>query len=179
VLNQLSRLKWCPWAIERDGKLSRSGDRLVAPVARFRRKIVSGSRYTAKEIEMNIRKSHGLLKLALVAALLIELVPAQPNAQVAPIEFRMIASKDNPSTCKNYDTSLSRVHALTMMGDRAIIKSSGGIDDTLKQTAPKVYKTTVSMGGVKFEVVVDASKNPLTVEVVKPSDGCRWSAGPR
>jgi len=33
---------------------------------------------------------------------------------------------------------MSRVHSVTKMGDKATIKSAGGIDDTMKQTKPNV-----------------------------------------
>jgi hypothetical protein len=128
-----------------------------------------------EEIEMNIMKSPGLLATVLAGSL-CGMLSAQGNAQETPIEFRMVAAKNNMSSCKSYDASLSRVHTLTVMGDKAIIKSAGGIDDTMKQTSPKVYKTTANLGGLKFEVVADASKKPGTLEVTKPSDGCRWSA---
>src|SRR5579864_5335533 len=60
-------------------------------------------------------------------------------AQNAPIEFRLAAAKGNPSSCQGLDASLSRVHTITLMGDTAIIKSAGGVNDKMKQSSPNVY----------------------------------------
>lgn len=98
------------------------------------------------------------------------------NAQNAPIEFRVVAAKGNPSACTNLDASLSRVHTITLMGDKASLKSAGGINDTMKQASPGLYKTTFSLGGVKLDVVADASKIPKTLEVTESSRGCHWNA---
>jgi hypothetical protein len=65
---------------------------------------------------------------------------------------------------------------VTLMGETALIKSSGGIDDTMKQTSPKVYKTTFALGPNKLVVVADASKTPRALSVTEPSQGCHWNA---
>lgn len=88
----------------------------------------------------------------------------------------MVAAKGNPSACTNIDASMSRVHTVTIMDDKAALKSSGGINDTMKQTQPKVYRTTFSLSGAKLEIVADTSVTPKTLEAVEPKLGCRWSA---
>ncbi|MSP76247.1 MAG: hypothetical protein EXR12_08940 [Rhodospirillaceae bacterium] len=98
------------------------------------------------------------------------------SAQNAPIEFRVVAAKGNPSGCMSLDGSLSRVHTITLVGDKAMLKSAGGINDTLKQTAAGVYKTRLGMGGVNLDVVADVSKSPRNLEVTEASRGCHWNA---
>ena len=98
------------------------------------------------------------------------------NAQNAPIEFRLIPDKANLSGCTSLDAALSRVHSVTPMGDKALLKSSGGINDTLKQTSPNIYKTVFNMGGVRLDVVADASKSPRTLTVAEAQRGCHWNA---
>jgi hypothetical protein len=97
-------------------------------------------------------------------------------AQGAPIQFRLAAAAGNPVTCNNLDASLSRVHTVTLAGDTATIKSAGGIDDTMKQASPRVYKTSFSLGGVTLEVTADAASTPRSLNVVEPKLGCRWNA---
>lgn len=88
----------------------------------------------------------------------------------------MVAAKGNPSACTTLDASMSRVHSVTVTGDKAALKSSGGINDTLKQTQPKVYKTTFALSGARLEIVADTAATPKTLEAVEPKLGCRWSA---
>ncbi len=114
--------------------------------------------------------------LASIAATAAAEAGAQSPPAGAPIEFRLAAEKSNPMGCISLDASLSRVHAVTLMGDKATLKSAGGINDTLKQTSPGVYKTTFSLGGVRLDVVADASRAPRTLTVAEAQRGCRWNA---
>jgi len=59
---------------------------------------------------------------------------------------------------------------------RPPFKSAGGIDDTIKQTKPNVYATAFSLGGVKLDVVANASVTPATPSVVEAQRGCKWNA---
>ena len=97
-------------------------------------------------------------------------------AQDKPIEFRLIADKANPVGCTALDASMSRVHTVTKTGDTALIKSSGGIDDVMKQKTPNVYSTVFTLSGVKLDIVADASKTPATLSVVEAQRGCKWHA---
>ena len=54
--------------------------------------------------------------------------------------------------------------------------AAGGINDTLKQTSPGIYKTRIGMGGVNLDVVADTAKSPKTLEVIEASRGCHWNA---
>ena len=114
--------------------------------------------------------------LASVAATAATEAGAQNAPANAPIEFRLAAEKSNPMGCISLDASLSRVHAVTLMGDKATLKSAGGINDTLKQTSPGVYKTVFTLGGVRLDVVADASKTPRSLTVAEAQRGCRWAA---
>lgn len=114
------------------------------------------------------------LTFSMAAILAAVALPA--GAQQEPIEFRMAAAVGNPSNCVRYDSSLSRVHTLTVMGDKAALKSSGGINETLKRTAPNVYKTTSRLAGVTLDIVADGSKSPKTLTMTETNLGCRWAA---
>jgi hypothetical protein len=100
-------------------------------------------------------------------------------AQLAPgvpIEFRMVPAQGNPAGCFQLDAAMSRVHTVTPMGNDATIRSAGGINDTLKQTAPNIYTTRFRLGSVTLDVVADASRMPRTLTVTEPKVGCRWNA---
>lgn len=97
-------------------------------------------------------------------------------AQGVPIEFRLMPVSGNPSACSRIDASMSRVHTVTPMGSEAAIRSAGGINDTLRQTAPNIYTTQFRLGGVTLDVVADASRMPRTLSVTEPKVGCRWTA---
>lgn len=107
---------------------------------------------------------------------LTAILAAAATAQSAPIEFRLAADKANPGGCTSLDASLSRVHTVTVTGDKALLKSAGGINDTLKQASPGVYKTTFSLAGVRLDVVADASKAPRSLTVVEAQRSCKWNA---
>lgn len=98
------------------------------------------------------------------------------NAQGTPIEFRLTPDQANLAGCTRLDGSLSRVHSVTLNGDRALLRSAGGINDTMNQASPNVYTTTFNMAGVRLEVVADASKTPRTLTVTVAQRGCRWHA---
>ena len=119
---------------------------------------------------MNTRIASSLIALVAIVA------TAGASAQNAPIEFRLVGAKANPSGCLSLDGSLSRVHTVTLMGDKAMLKAAGGVNDTLKQTSPGIYKTRIGMGGVNLDVVADASASPKTLEMVEASRGCHWNA---
>lgn len=119
---------------------------------------------------MNTRIASSLIALVAIVA------TAGASAQTAQIEFRLVGAKANPSGCMSLDGSLSRVHTVTLAGDKAMLKSAGGINDTLKQTSPGIYKTRIGMGGVNLDVVADAAKSPKTLEVIEASRGCHWNA---
>ena len=114
--------------------------------------------------------------IALVAAAASLLASSTVPAQTAPIEFRMVPGPRNPAPCTVLDSSMSRVHSLTIMGDHAVIKSSGGIDDRMRQVSPNVYETMFQLQQVRLKVVADASKSPRTLTVSDANTGCRWDA---
>lgn len=115
--------------------------------------------------------------LAIAAACLLAAAPVSPVvAQGEPIRFRLTPAVGNPTGCTNLDAALSRVHTITLAGDRARLQSAGGINDTLKQTAPKVYRTTFRLGDVTLEVVADAARDPKSLVVNEPKRGCHWAA---
>lgn len=121
---------------------------------------------------MKMFRIHGSVVYGVAAMLLAGSALAQDGS----IAFRMAAAKGNPSSCMALDAAMSRVHNVTLMGDKASIKSAGGITDTMKQTAPNVYATTYTLSGSRLDIVADASTKPKTLKAVEPKLGCRWDA---
>ena len=113
---------------------------------------------------------------ASLVGVLTALAAANANAQNAPIEFRLAPDKANLAGCTSLDAALSRVHTVALAGDKALLKSAGGINDTMKQASPNVYKTVFNMGGVRLDVVADTSKTPRTLTVAEAQRGCHWNA---
>jgi hypothetical protein len=111
-----------------------------------------------------------------LVASLVGLISVQAIAQDAPIEFRVVATDRNPATCRQWDSELARVHTFTAAGDSATLRTAGGITRTMTQSSPKVFTTTLALGGTNFNVVADTSKAPGTLEVAEPRAGCRWNA---
>jgi len=116
------------------------------------------------------------MKSFVIAAFLIGMTGSAADAQNAPIEFRMAASDANLAGCRGLDAQLSRVHSVTLQGDKALLKLAGGISETLKQTSPGVYMSAFTLSGVRLDVVADASKSPKTLVVTEKNRGCRWDA---
>ena len=70
---------------------------------------------------------------------------------------------------------MSRQHTVTIVGDTAVVKSTGGIDDVAKQVTPGVYRTKFSTGGATLDIVFDKSASPVTLSASEPKLGCKWS----
>jgi hypothetical protein len=104
------------------------------------------------------------------------ILSAQAVAQGAPIEFRVVVADRNPAACQQWDAALSRVHTFTQAGDAATLATAGGVTTNMTQTTPKVFTTTLGIGGTNFNVVADTSKSPKTLAVTEPRLGCRWNA---
>ena len=110
-------------------------------------------------------------------AVLFAVALAKPAvAQDRAVQFRVVPVPGNPSGCTSLDATLSGVHTIALMRDRAPLKSTGGINDTLKQSAPGAYRTIFSLGGTRLDVVADASRAPNTLTVSEAGRGCRWHA---
>jgi hypothetical protein len=112
---------------------------------------------------------------AWTAAVLLVVAGDAVAQQPATYTFRLAKSPSNVGVCNGLDSSMGRQHTVTVSGDRAEIRSSGGIDDTLKPGGPGVWKTDFELGRVRLVVVADLSKSPRTLVVTAPRDGCRWS----
>ena len=116
------------------------------------------------------------MRSVIAAALLVGMTATFAYAQTAPIEFRMAAADANLAGCRSLDAQLSRVHSVTLQGDKASLKLAGGISETLKQTSPGLYTTVFMLSGVRLDVVADASQSPRTLVVLEKNRGCRWDA---
>jgi hypothetical protein len=126
--------------------------------------------------EGTMRKITNELCISTLAAFLVSIVSAQAMAQNAPIEFRVVPTDRNPSSCQQWDAELARVHTFTPTADAATLRTAGGITRNMTQSSPKVFTTTLALGGTNFSVTADASKSPNTLEVAEPRTGCRWNA---
>lgn len=111
-----------------------------------------------------------------LAASLAGLVSTAAVAQGAPIEFRVVATDRNPSSCQQWDAALSRVHTFTQTGNTASIRSAGGVTSNMTLVSPNVFATSFSLGGTTLNVMADAASSPKSLEVTNPRIGCRWSA---
>lgn len=98
----------------------------------------------------------------------------QAMAQNA-IDFRVAATDRNPSSCRQWDAELARVHTFTPTGDGATLRTAGGISRNMTKKG-NVYTTTLALGGTNFNVTADTSTSPKSLEVAEPRTGCRWSA---
>jgi hypothetical protein len=117
-----------------------------------------------------------VLAIATLAASLAGIASTRANAENSPIEFRVVATDRNPSSCKQWDAELSRVHTFTPTANGATLRTAGGITRNMTQSSPNVFTTTLALGGTNFNVTADTSKSPKTLEVAEPRIGCRWNA---
>jgi hypothetical protein len=116
------------------------------------------------------------LAISIVASSLAGVMSMQANAQGTPIQFRVVPTDRNPSSCRQWDAELSRVHTFTPTADGATLRTAGGITRNMTQSSPNVFTTTLALGGTNFNVTADTSKSPKALDVSEPRIGCRWSA---
>jgi hypothetical protein len=109
-----------------------------------------------------------LLATALVA------LPAIASAQEQVYRFRLAGAPNNITGCIALDSSFTRVHTLTLGDGKAELKSAGGINDTMKQVQPGIYRTTYSLSGQRFDI--EASVPAKSLIVSNRDTGCKWSA---
>ncbi len=106
--------------------------------------------------------------------------PSAPASASAPapasVEFRVVPTDRNPSSCRRWDADLSRVHTFTRTGDTATLQTAGGISSMMTMSAPNVFTTTMALGGTNFDVIANVSAQPRSLDVSEPRTGCRWSA---
>jgi len=114
-------------------------------------------------------------KFTLLAVIPI-LLPTLATAQDSVIEFRLVQDPKNIQGCTALDSSMTRVHTLTIKGGHAEIKTAGGIDDEMKLVRPNVYETVFSLAGARLAVVADLSASPKTLTVTDNNRGCKWMA---
>jgi hypothetical protein len=91
------------------------------------------------------------------------------------LTFRLEKNERNPGSCMALDATLSRQHTVTIVGDTAVVKSAGGIDDVAKQVSPGVYRTKLSVSGATLDIVFDVSTSPKTLSATEAKLGCKWS----
>jgi hypothetical protein len=116
------------------------------------------------------------IKLLCTSAVASSLAATLALAQAAPIEFRVVPTDRNPSSCQQWDAALSRVHTFTQTGNTASIRSAGGVTSNMTLVSPNVFATSFSLGGTTLNVMADAASSPKSLEVTNPRIGCRWSA---
>jgi hypothetical protein len=99
--------------------------------------------------------------------------------QTATYAFRLAPNPSNVGTCNRLDASMSREHTLTVTGDKAAVKSAGGINDNLKPDGAGVYRTEFRHAGVTLVVVANTAQSPRTLVVTEPRAGCKWNGESR
>jgi hypothetical protein len=112
--------------------------------------------------------------ISLLTAMAAAITCGQAMAQNA-IDFRAVPTDRNPSSCRQWDAELSRVHTFTPTSDGATLRTAGGINRNMTKSG-NVFTTTLALGGTNFNVTADTSKSPKSLEVAEPRTGCRWSA---
>jgi hypothetical protein len=132
--------------------------------------------YNFEEEEATMRQITKDLCISTLAAFLVGVTSTQAMAQHAPIQFRVVPTDRNPSSCQQWDAELARVHTFTPTASAATFRTASGISRNMTQTTPNVYTTTLAVGGTNFNVTADTSKSPKTLEVAEPRTGCRWNA---
>jgi hypothetical protein len=132
--------------------------------------------YNFEEEKATMRQITEDLCISTLAAVLVGIASAQAMAQNVPIQFRVVPTDRNPSSCQQWDAELGRVHTFTPTADAATLSTAGGITRNMTQTTPNVFTTTLTVGGTNFNVTADTSKSPKTLEVAEPRIGCRWNA---
>lgn len=115
------------------------------------------------------------IRLSALAAALA-LLPAMASAQNSTTEFRLALDPGSIQGCMRLDSSMGRVHTLTLKDGQATIKSAGGIDDKLRMTRPKVYEGTLQLGGARLDIVADLAATPKSLTATNRDLGCKWTA---
>lgn len=116
-----------------------------------------------------------MIRRSALAAVLV-LLPAIVSAQDSTTEFRLALAPGSIQGCMRLDSSMSRVHTLTIKDGEASIKSAGGINDKLKMTEPKIYKDTFQLGGARLDIVADLAATPKSLTASNRELGCKWTA---
>jgi len=115
------------------------------------------------------------IKLSALASVLA-LLPTVASAQDSVTEFRMALNPGSIQGCMTLDSSMTRVHTLTIKDGDASIKSAGGINDKLKMVRPKVYEDTFQLGGARLDIVADLAATPKSLTITNRDLGCKWTA---
>ena len=121
-----------------------------------------------------MRTTSKTLAISLLTGTLAAIACGQAMAQAA-IEFRVVPTDRNPSSCRQWDAELSRVHTFTPTSDGATLRTAGGINRNMTKNG-NIYTTTLALGGTNFNVTADTSKSPKSLDVAEPRTGCRWNA---
>jgi hypothetical protein len=126
--------------------------------------------------EETMRRISKAIVISAFATSFAAVISVPAIAQNTPVEFRVVATDRNPASCQQWDAELARVHTFTPTADAATLRTAGGITRNMTLSSPKVFTTTLALGGTNFNVVADTSKSPSTLEVAEPRTGCRWNA---
>ena len=89
--------------------------------------------------------------------------------------FRLAPSDRNPGSCTTADATMSRIQTVTIVGETAVLKSNGGINDTAKKAGDGLYRVRWSLGGISYDIEVDTRSQPAMLSVAEPKIGCKWS----
>ena len=110
-----------------------------------------------------------------LSVMIVGLAVSPSLAQQQGHVFRLSKSPSNIGTCAALDAPMSREHTVTVMGDKAVLKFPGGVDQPMTQVSTGTYRAEMELGRVRVEFVADISKSPKTLIVREPREGCRWT----
>jgi hypothetical protein len=111
-----------------------------------------------------------------VLATLATLLPVLAAAQDSVTEFRMAQDPKNIQGCTALDSTMTRVHTLTIKDGKAVLKGAGGVDDDLKLVRPNVYQGVFALAGAHVDIVADLSGSPKSLTMTEKNRGCKWHA---
>jgi hypothetical protein len=95
--------------------------------------------------------------------------PLAASAQDSVTKFRLTGDPGNISGCIALESSMARVHTLTV---------AGGIDQKLKPSKPGLYVADFEMSGARLDVTADTTVAPNTLTVISKALNCKWTGQP-
>jgi hypothetical protein len=116
--------------------------------------------------------------LTLGTAIALAVLPLEASAQDSVTKFRLTGDPGNISGCIALESSMARVHTLTVAGGNASLKFAGGIDQKLKPSKPGLYVADFEMSGARLDVTADTTVTPNTLTVISKALNCKWTGQP-
>jgi hypothetical protein len=113
-----------------------------------------------------------------VAAIVLAVTPLAAAAQDSVTRFRLAGDPGNIQGCIALESSMARVHTLTVKGGNADLRFAGGVDQKLTPSKPGLYVADFEMSGARLDVTADTTVTPNTLTVVSKNLNCKWTGQP-